>query len=298
MNSNSPLSEANLPSTIHQLRAEVTFNKIKELFAGKNIELILLKGPHLGYTIYDSPQERPYSDLDILVKPEDFKLGATQLLEKGFKPFAYDTFAPEIQRDFKHWEFISPWGVLVELHRWLSGHDRYPVESAGLFERAEKFHFGETAALGLSTEDLLLHLCLHMGTSYFHVIEGKHVADIGLLIKKREVNWPVFQQRAKKTGARAIVYYALTAAMMQKDAPVPMGVMNKLRPGKLRRFWLEKNLDPSAFPIYCFPEHSLKKIKRRLLLPLLDRPGQWFWFFRRMATAKLRWMHKVIKGNR
>ncbi len=89
------------------------------------------------------------------------------------------------------------------------------------------FHFGETEALGLATEDLLLHLCLHMGTSYFQVIERKHVADIGLLLKKRRVDWPVFLQRAKKAGAGAIAYYALLAARLQENAAVPDDVLEQ-----------------------------------------------------------------------
>jgi hypothetical protein len=298
MNPDSPLSEANLPITIQQLRAEVTFKKVRDLLVEKKIEILLLKGPHLGYTIYDSPRDRLYGDLDILVRPDDFERAAAILLENDFKPFAYDTYTHEIQRDFKHWEFRSPWGVIVELHRWLSGHDRYAIENNGLFDRAETFLFAETKAQGLATEDLLLHLCLHMGTSYFHVIERKHVTDIGLLVKKRSVDWPVFCGRAKKAGASAIAYYALLASRLQNGALVPDEVMGKLRPGKLRRMWLEKNIDPGCFPVYRFPEHSIKRIKRRLLLPLLDSPGQWAGFFGRMAGTKVRMVCRIVKGNR
>jgi hypothetical protein len=286
MNPDSPLSEANLPITIQLFRAEMTFKKVGNLLAEKGIKVLLLKGPHLGHTVYESPRERLYGDLDILVRPEDFEQAAALLPENGFTPFAFDSFAPEIQRDFKHWEFRSPWGVLVELHRWLSGHDRYPIESDGLFARAEGFRFGETPALGLAAEDLLLHLCLHMGTSYFSVIEPKHVTDIGLLLKKKAVIWPIFLQRVQKAGARAIAYYALLSAQWQEGAIIPVEVLSQLRPGKLRRLWLEKNIDPASFPVYRFPEHSLTRIKRRMLLPLLDRPGQWLGLFRRMVVLK------------
>jgi len=291
------MTNSNLAIAAQQLRAEVTFKKIKEILSEKNIDIILLKGPHLGNTIYDSPKERLYCDLDILVRPVDFETASALLLENRFEPFAFNTFTPEIQRDFKHWEFRSPWGIVVELHRWLSGHDRYPVDSAGLFERAEKFDFGETPALGLAVEDLLLHLCLHMGTSYFRVIEPKHVADISLLIKKQELDWPVFLRRVKKAGARSIAYYSLQAAQLQQGAPVPVDITGKLRPGKWRRIWLEKYVDPGSYPIYRFPKHSIEKIKRNLLLPLLDRPGQWLSFFWRLAGTKLRMILRLIKGK-
>jgi hypothetical protein len=275
MNPDSPLSEANLPITIQQFQAEVTFKKVRDLLTQRNIEVILLKGPHLGSTVYESPKDRLYGDLDILVKPDNFEQAAALLLENGFKPFAYDSFTPEIQRDFKHWEFRSPWGVLVELHRWLSGHDRYPIDSEKIFKRAVCFHFGDVECQGLASEDLLLHLCLHMGTSYFYAIERKHVLDVALLIRKMPVDWPTFLERIKRVGAGAIAYYSLMAARLQEGAIVPINVLDDLRPFKLRRLWLERNIDPTSFPIYIFTDHSLKRIKRRLLFPLLDRPGQW-----------------------
>jgi hypothetical protein len=102
-------------------------------------------------------------------------------------------------------------------------------------------------------------------------------------------------RRVKKAGARSIVYYALQAARLQEKTIIPADVLRKLRPGKLRRSWLEKNIDPAAFPIYRFPDHSLKKIKMRLLLPLMDTPGQWVGFFWRMAMTKFRMIRRVIK---
>ena len=129
MKSDSKLLKKNLAIAAQQLRAEMTFKKLSELLEEKGIEVLLLKGPHLGSAVYDSPKDRLYGDLDILVKPDDFEKAAALLLENGFKPFSFDSFTPEIQRDFKHWEFCAPGGVLVELHRWLSGHDRFPMDT-------------------------------------------------------------------------------------------------------------------------------------------------------------------------
>ncbi len=114
------------------IRAEVTFRKVRDLLAAKGIDVLLLKGPHVGSTVYESPRDRLYGDLDILVRPGDFESAAQWLKDSGFEPFAFDRFVPEVQRDFKHWEFRSPSGIVVELHRWLSGHDRYPIDSEDL----------------------------------------------------------------------------------------------------------------------------------------------------------------------
>ncbi|MCJ7525288.1 MAG: nucleotidyltransferase family protein [Candidatus Aminicenantes bacterium] len=287
----------NLAIAAQQLRAELTFKKIKEILAEKNIDVILLKGPHLGNTIYNNPRERLYCDMDVLVRPVDFEKAAALLLENGFKPFAFDKFAPEIQRDFKHWEFRSPWGIVVELHRWLSGHDRYPVDSAGLFERAEKFAFGETAAMGLGAEDLLLHLCLHMGASFFIVIEPKHVLDIALLTQKRQLHWDVFVERCSQFRLATIVYYSLLAANEQHHAKIPKTVLERLRPGWLRRCWLDRYLRPGTFPIYRFPKQRLTQIKIRLLLPLIDRFSDWPRYLLRLGRVygKSFWQNRAFR---
>jgi hypothetical protein len=275
MNPDLQFSETNLAISAQQLRAEVTFKKLRDLLAEKRIEVLILKGPHLGYTIYDSPKERLYGDLDILVRPDDFERAADLLLANGFKPFTFDTYTPEIQSDFKHWEFISPWSIVVELHRWLSGHDRYPLDSVGLFSRAEKFVFGETPAMGLGVEDLLLHLCLHMGSSFFFVIEPKHVLDIALLTRKRQLNWDTFIERCTQFQLLTIAYYALLAAKKQQHAEIPEMVFARLCPSWLRRRWLDRYLRPETFPIYRFPEQRLTQIKIRLLLPLIDHFSDW-----------------------
>lgn len=286
------LSDLNFAIAAQQFRAEVTFKKVKELLEANQIDIILLKGPHLGNTVYDSPKDRLYGDVDVLVRPRDFSKAAAALHSGGFAPLAFETFAPEVQDDFKHWEYRSPWGVIVEMHRWLSGHDRFDVDSEGLFERAESFTFGETPAMGLGKEDLLMHLCLHMGTSYFRAIERKHVLDIALLTREKNIDWIILLERAKQAGAGAIVFYSLKAAQLQNQANIPAKVLKKLRPWFFRRRWLEKYIDPGTFPMYRFQEHSMDQTKLNLILLLMDKPGQWVKFMGRMIWLKARMLVK------
>lgn len=282
------IDQEHLAIAAMQLRAEASYRKTKEILAAKGIELLLLKGPHLGSTVYEHPGQRLYSDLDVLVRPKDFKAAVAALVENDFQPESFSHFSRKIQEDFKHWEFRSPYGWTIELHRWLSGHDRFDIDVDALFDRAEPFLFGETPALGLGHEDLLLHLCLHMGTSYFKLIERKHVLDIALLVQKRETDWPVFLVRVKQAGMRAIAYYSLKAAMEQDGARVPGSMLQELRPGRIRRAWLGRFLDTASFPIYRSPGDSWAKAKRMLLLPFIDGWGRRGRFAARMITHALK----------
>ena len=125
--------------------------------------------------------------------------------------------------------------------------------------------------------------------------ERKHVLDIALHINKRPIAWPVFLQRVRKSGARAVAYYSLQAARRLDGAEVPQEVFKQLRPGFFRRFWLERHIDAGNFPMFRFPEWSINKAKRNLLLPLMDRPGQWGSFLRRMVVVKFRIVVRKIK---
>jgi hypothetical protein len=260
---------------IHDLRFEAIFREIKNLLEKENVPLILLKGPYLAHTVYEHPSERAYIDLDILVKPGDFKKAARVLLENQFTLLEEDDKNLATTAQTNHWAFRSRLGQLIELHRGFTGLERHPSDLAEWFARAEAFKFGQTPALGLETEDLLCHLCLHIGKSFFYLIEQKHIQDLNALIRKRTIKWDAFFQRCQETRSKAIAFYCLHSAKAQYGTPIPDGVSSALRPGKWRRFWLDKHLDVTAFPIYRFHARGASHARRRLTLPLLD--GVWNW---------------------
>jgi len=134
-----------------------------------------------------------------------------------------------------------------------------------------------------------------MGASFFIVIEPKHVLDIALLTRKRQLNWNAFVKRCAQFRLSTIVYYALLAAKEQHHAEIPETVFARLRPGWLRRLWLNRYLRPGNFPLYRFPKQRLTQIKIRLLLPLIDRCSDWPRYLMRLGRVygKSYWQKKV-----
>jgi len=268
------------------MRFEAIFREIKDIFAKEAIPLILLKGPHLAHAVYKHPNERTYGDLDILVKPGDFNKAARILLENQFTLLEDDDKNLATTAQMNHWAFRSCFGQLIELHRGFTGLERHPSDLDEWFARAEEFEFGQTLALGLGTEDLLCHLCLHIGKSFFYLIEKKHIQDLDVIIRKRIIKWDAFVQRCKETRSKAITFYCLSAAQVQYGTSIPAEVLAALRPSKVRRFWLNKHLEVAAFPIYRFHAHGASHARRRLTLPLLDGVGNWGPFLVRAAWVK------------
>jgi hypothetical protein len=285
-NSKPKTQNPKLSAKVFDMRFESTFRKIKSIFEPEAIPMILLKGPHLAHAVYEHPGERIYSDLDILVKPGDFKKAANVLLKNQFVLVEEDDKNLATMAQTNHWVFQSPLGQIIELHRGFTGQQRHPGDMDEWFARAQGFNFGQTPALGLGSEDLLCHLCLHIGKSFFHIIEKKHIRDIDVLIRKRPLQWEVFTKRCRETRSKAIAYYCLRAAQGQFDTPIPVAVLATLRPGKLRRFWLDKHLDVNVFPIYRFYGRGAGHARMRLTLPLLDGFASWLPFLVRVAMVK------------
>lgn len=288
MESLEKISRRTLLTTVRtQLIFELVMKNVKRIVEEKNFSFIVLKGPHLGNTIYDDPVERLYCDLDLLVSPQDFFPVIDLLRSNGYKLTFEVGKRLWTQKEYYCWTVISPYGVAVEIHRDLAGHGRYRINIDGLFERSEPFKIGKIKLLGLGREDLLLHLCLHMIGSYFRNIEEKHVKDIALLTQKKKVNWDIFVERVTDARCSHGVYYALFAAKNQLHAEIPDDILQVLSPRGIRKRWLDSHLDPSVFPIYRFPNHRIGEVQARLGLMLMDRFRDWLPLLWRYSKLRL-----------
>jgi len=277
-----PQSSSRLTDKARQWQFELTWGAVRDALAVAGIDVLVLKGPHLACTVYEDPGVRKYGDLDLLVRPGDFSEAVRILLEKGYQPCKWDSRKAASSFDKYNWGFRSPLGVAVELHRNLAGFSRFCVDPDALFRASVLFNFGSTEARGLGTEDLLAHLCLHAGKSYFYSIEIKHLVDVARLVGSKRIDWPIFLRKCRSFRIRVASFYTLLAAARVQGAAIPETTLDSLKPSCLRRFWLERRLTTDRFPMYRFPGHSLNRIRRTLILPLMDRVSDWVVFLVRL----------------
>lgn len=109
--------EGLLVTIVTQLRFALEVKNIKTILDEKNLSFIILKGPHLGNTIYSDPIERVYCDLDLLVRPKHFDSIIAILLSNEYKLLFSDNKRFITEKHFYCWHLISPQGVSVEIHR-------------------------------------------------------------------------------------------------------------------------------------------------------------------------------------
>jgi len=268
------------------LATELVIRNVQEILSKEGIDVLVLKGPHLGNTIYDDPLEREYIDLDLLVKPGRFQEVVRLLEQQGHRLLDDEEDRRATRKAFYCWKLQSPHGPVIELHSDLAGYGRYPVDVEGLFRRSVAFRMGNVEARGLGNEDLLMHLCLHITKSYF-LVEEKHVRDIALLTRKRPIRWEQFMELATQAGCRVGAYYALRSAQAQFHADIPSEVLQALRPGIIRRHWLDRYIDSDHFPMARISGDRSLSYQARLGLPLLDRVSTWLPALLRYAVIRL-----------
>jgi hypothetical protein len=248
---------------------------VQEILGVEGIAVLTLKGAHLSSVYYDDPCEREYCDLDLLVRPECFERAVGLLVRRGFRRAPLTAGRAATEEGYYCYTLASPYAVPVEVHRAFAAHKRYPVDVEPLFSRAVPFRFGGVETLGLGPEDLLCHLCVHATKSFFYFIAPKHVRDVERVVRRESVDWEALVRRVERIGCAAGAYYLLRAANQQFGAGVPSPVLAELRPRRGRRWWLDCHLDPAAFPIYRFPNHSTAQVQWRLTFPLIDSPWRW-----------------------
>ena len=74
---------------------------------------------------------------------------------------------------------------------------------------------------------------------------------------------------------------------MQYRASIPEEVMMKMRPGKVRRDWIDRWIDIQSMPPYRYKGHSMFQYQWRLGLPLMDRKRDWLSLIAKYGVLRL-----------
>lgn len=184
----------------------------------REVRALVLKGPALAHTLYTSPALRPYSDFDLLCRPDDRVAAADALRWLGYERRAPKAADPE---DFHHVYLSQSGGLPVELHSDLLQLGLPARCGDELWSAPETFALGGTSALMLAPHHQILHLAVHLHThGYGRLIWFK---DLDLLIRQRQrdIEWDVVHALARVEGAELSVQHALAYLRALLDTPLP-----------------------------------------------------------------------------
>jgi hypothetical protein len=195
---------------------------------------ILLKGAHLGTSVYPEPLLRPMEDFDILVCPAELGAAEQALCEAGYTTRRTEPIAEVCARKHHVPPLVQEGKRPVELH-WTLAPQGYGirVDLDGLWSRAQAVTIADEPARVLAPEDALLHVCLH-GT-LLHLFEHglRPLLDVVALINRHgaTMDWSAVASRAHAWGVERAVYLLLYVARWDTDAGVPDEVLARLQPG-------------------------------------------------------------------
>lgn len=130
--------------------------------AGAGVEYRVLKGPAYAHLLYPDPSLRPFGDIDLLVRGEDFARAASLVEALGATRPASELSRGFDRRFGKGAMFVLPTGFEIDLHRtFVFGPFGFRMVPEDLFATSEQFVIGGRTLPALGAEGRFLHACYH-----------------------------------------------------------------------------------------------------------------------------------------
>jgi len=217
----------------------------------EDVEVIVLKGGALAWTVYASPALRPMVDLDLLVRPEQMERVGMVVEALGFRRSGSlpAHMVPFQERFGGGVEWIRERNgkmTRLDVHHDLVGVDwcrrAFSIEAGALWEAAPPLDLGGMLARQLSAVDALIHLCLHPALHHGYAFPFIGYVDIDHLICQAgsDLFWTRLLERVRRFRVKTTVYWGLTAAHDLLATPVPAEVLAELAPQGVRLHLLRR----------------------------------------------------------
>ena len=204
--------------------------RLLKAFGSAGIEALPYKGPSLAVYAYGNIALRRFVDLDIMVRKTDVLPAKEILIAHGYVCDQNWTTAQQsvLLRTQHNLPFRREEGrLIVELH-WEVASDLFAssLQAEKLWERLEVTALNNVATKSLSSEDLLLSLCVHGSRHLWERLAW--ICDVAELLRSRkDLNWSAVLERANTMGNTRMLCLGLLLAHNLLDAPLPSDVKSR-----------------------------------------------------------------------
>ena len=196
--------------------------RILDCLEAHQIPAIPYKGPTLAEKVYGDLALRDFSDLDVLVRPDDVLRTKTALRDLGYEPNIKLTQLQESAYLASGYEytFDGPAGRNLLEIQWGIVPRFYAVDFSmgGLFDRASLSELNGRSVQTLAREDLLLALCVHAAKHAW--IRLCWLRDIAGVAELEGLDWKLVERSARSLGIERMVAVGLVLAQDLLGAPV------------------------------------------------------------------------------
>ena len=196
----------------------------------RGIPVLLLKGLHVAQELYRGLDERVIRDIDFLVRADRAADAANALRALGYSAMSRASVDERaiLAVDMHLPPMVGPGVAPVEVHASLGLLDRTPAEvMEEVWRRAVPVDLGPVAPLGLSREDLVLHLCVHASYQHLFAAGLRPCCDLAGAIDRwgTRLDWEAVCERAVRWRWRRGVRLALDATRALLGAAPPGGAV-------------------------------------------------------------------------
>ena len=207
------------------------------LLSKEGIPVVLLKGAALVQTTYESFVERPMSDIDLLVRPDEADRAQAVLRGAGWTQHydqQFDAFYETMHHLPPLIDARAPTlTVGLEIHTAIVPRDRDPFAFGPprIWQAALPADGLPAGTFVPSTVHRLFHCCLHFAWSH-KLGRGawRTFRDVSAMLRTETIDWSDFIATARSSGGGTSCYWTLYLARSLVNAPVPDAVLRDLLP--------------------------------------------------------------------
>lgn len=180
--------------------------------AGSGISVMPVKGALLQHWLYDDPTERPLTDVDILIRPEEFERAVETLTSAGYRPVAGSAIGALV--------FLTPFGLALDLHPRLFDRARYRFSPHEIFARSTK----DDALYGVPVRlpaplDAYAHLIGKFGSDHLDARSTGRLDEIARMGAQLEVSPEIVARHLVHCGMRRVSRYVLPLVQQATGDP-------------------------------------------------------------------------------
>jgi hypothetical protein len=212
----------------HSLVLTQELGRLGELFEREGIPLLAVKGPVLAHTVYGGVALRPFADLDLVIRRDDFDRVDELLHGEGYGSASLTPFQKAsylfIHGQYSFWRRVASMGsaaVFLDVHTAIMppGYS-YAEDFDDLYARSIALPMAGTDVHALEREDLLQVLCYHGLKNRWDRL--KYICDVAEFLRTYpDLDWNTVHARARAMHSERVLRLGLSLAHRLLGAPLP-----------------------------------------------------------------------------
>lgn len=204
--------------------------RLVRILKENKIHAVAFKGPTLSKIAYNSLDARSFTDLDILVRQDDYFKVREVLKCHGYQPFGELQKSEEEEKKFclqagEYTLFKENGTLYADIHyRCLGGNNiAFSSDFSFFWERLESVSLAGTEVLVFSKTDTLIYLCMNGIKDGWSSL--RHICDIAMFISNSpNLNWDDVSDSSQKLRLQTAVSLSLSLVEILTGVSTPISL--------------------------------------------------------------------------